>query len=71
MFIYVSNYSGNFNIIEFRHKNSKIIVVCNPSGNGKSTIIRCINRLEEIDEGKILFHGKDIREIKPIELKRR
>ena len=36
------------------------MVVLGPSGSGKSTLIRCINRLEKIDEGKILLDGKDI-----------
>ena len=29
-------------------------------GSGKSTFIRCINRLEEYQKGQILFDGKDI-----------
>ena len=30
------------------------IVVCGPSGSVKSTLIRCINRLEEHQEGSIV-----------------
>lgn len=38
----------------------EVVVVCGPSGSGKSTFIRCINRLEEIQQGKIIVEGKDI-----------
>jgi len=41
-------------------KPGEVVVVCGPSGSGKSTFIRCINRLEEIQQGKILVEGKDI-----------
>jgi general L-amino acid transport system ATP-binding protein len=33
------------------------IVVCGPSGSGKSTLIRCVNEIETIDGGRILFKG--------------
>jgi phosphonate transport system ATP-binding protein len=34
--------------------------VIGPSGTGKSTLIRCINRLVEPTAGQILFHGLDL-----------
>jgi phosphonate transport system ATP-binding protein len=34
--------------------------VIGPSGTGKSTLIRCINRLVEPTAGAILFEGKDL-----------
>ncbi|MDA9410525.1 amino acid ABC transporter ATP-binding protein [Bradyrhizobium sp. CCBAU 45384] len=33
------------------------IVLCGPSGSGKSTLIRCINRLEAIEQGSIVVNG--------------
>ena len=30
------------------------------SGSGKSTLLRCINLLETLTTGEILFHGKDV-----------
>ena len=36
------------------------VVIIGPSGSGKSTALRSINRLEEIDRGKIYVNGADI-----------
>jgi glutamate transport system ATP-binding protein len=38
----------------------EVIVVCGPSGSGKSTLIRCVNRLEPIQQGEISVHGEKI-----------
>lgn len=38
----------------------EVISVIGSSGSGKSTMLRCINLLEEPSGGKILFEGKDI-----------
>ena len=37
-----------------------ITAVIGPSGTGKSTLIRCINRLVEPSAGEILFEGRDL-----------
>jgi ABC-type polar amino acid transport system ATPase subunit len=37
-----------------------VVVVCGPSGSGKSTLIRCVNRLEPIQNGEILVHGQNV-----------
>jgi phosphonate transport system ATP-binding protein len=37
-----------------------VAAVIGPSGTGKSTLIRCINRLVEPTEGEILFDGQDL-----------
>jgi glutamate transport system ATP-binding protein len=38
----------------------EVIVVCGPSGSGKSTLIRCVNRLEPVQQGEIRVHGQSI-----------
>ncbi|ROL65693.1 ABC transporter ATP-binding protein [Pseudomonas protegens] len=48
------------NNINLRIKKKERVVVCGPSGSGKSTMIRCMNRLENIQKGKILIDGLDI-----------
>jgi putative ABC transport system ATP-binding protein len=42
-----------------------------PSGCGKSTLLRLLNRLADPDEGIVRFHGEDVRELDPLELRRR
>ena len=37
-----------------------VTAIIGPSGTGKSTLIRCINRLVEPTEGEIVFEGRDI-----------
>src|SRR4051812_47196623 len=36
------------------------IVICGPSGSGKSTFIRCINALEEFQEGRIVVDNVEL-----------
>lgn len=37
-----------------------VIAVVGASGGGKSTFLRCLNLLEEPDEGSVIFHGYDL-----------
>jgi putative ABC transport system ATP-binding protein len=41
------------------------------SGAGKSTILRLLNRLADPESGRVLFRGRDVRELDPLELRRR
>jgi glutamate transport system ATP-binding protein len=41
-------------------RRGEVLVIIGPSGGGKSTLCRTINRLEPIDSGTILFDGKPI-----------
>ncbi|MCQ2738659.1 MAG: amino acid ABC transporter ATP-binding protein [bacterium] len=41
-------------------KKGDVISVIGPSGTGKSTFLRCLNRLEKPTGGKIYVHGEDI-----------
>jgi polar amino acid transport system ATP-binding protein len=38
----------------------EVLVVIGPSGSGKSTLLRCVNLLEPLDSGRILFEGEEI-----------
>src|SRR5215218_3696190 len=42
-----------------------------PSGSGKSTLLRLLNRLADPDQGTVRYHGTDVRELDPLELRRR
>jgi phosphonate transport system ATP-binding protein len=48
---------------------TSITAIIGPSGTGKSTLIRCINRLVEPTEGEILFQGKDVARLSRRELR--
>ena len=41
-------------------RQGEVISIIGPSGTGKSTLLRCINRLEKPTGGKIFFHGEEI-----------
>ncbi len=46
--------------INIEIKRGEVVVVIGASGSGKSTFLRCLNRLEEPTGGKIFFGDKDI-----------
>lgn len=41
-------------------KPGEVVCVIGPSGSGKSTFLRCINQLETVTSGEILYNGKNI-----------
>ena len=57
--------------ITMQVREGETLVLMGPSGGGKSSLLRCLNRLEEPQQGRILLRGQDIREIPVIELRRR
>ncbi len=38
----------------------EVVTIIGPSGGGKSTFLRCLNLLEQPEEGKIFFNGREI-----------
>src|SRR6202790_3344346 len=36
------------------------IVICGPSGGGKSTLLRCINRIESWQQGRVVVDGVEL-----------
>jgi general L-amino acid transport system ATP-binding protein len=38
------------------------IVICGPSGGGKSTLLRCINRIENWQQGRVVVDGVELTE---------
>lgn len=70
----VNKWYGDFHVlkdINLNIKKGEIIVICGPSGSGKSTMTRCINHLEQFQEGTLNVDGinltddvKAIREVR-------
>ncbi|MBR0579875.1 amino acid ABC transporter ATP-binding protein [Bacillus altitudinis] len=55
----VNKHYGQFHVlkdINLHIQKGEVVVIIGPSGSGKSTMLRCINRLESIDEGKVLVN---------------
>lgn len=48
------------NNINYSFLEGTITSIIGPSGSGKSTMLRCINQLESISNGRILFKGQDV-----------
>ncbi|MEH0832794.1 amino acid ABC transporter ATP-binding protein [Pectobacterium cacticida] len=69
----VNKWYGQFHVlknINLQVRQGERIVLCGPSGSGKSTTIRCINHLEEHQQGRIVVDGlelnNDLRNIEKI-----
>jgi polar amino acid transport system ATP-binding protein len=59
----VNKWYGSFQVltdIALSVRAGERIVVCGPSGSGKSTLIRCINRLETVQQGSITVDGIEL-----------
>ncbi|MBO4911349.1 MAG: amino acid ABC transporter ATP-binding protein [Butyrivibrio sp.] len=41
-------------------KKGEVVVIVGPSGCGKSTFLRCLNALEDIQDGEILLDGEKV-----------
>jgi ABC-type polar amino acid transport system ATPase subunit len=52
------------NKIDLEVAQGEVVVVCGPSGSGKSTLIRCINRLEPIQEGELIVDNMNVHDKK-------
>lgn len=61
----VSKWYGNFkvldNINEIIHRN-QVVVICGPSGSGKSTLCKCLNGLEDFQQGDIIIDGISLKD---------
>jgi putative ABC transport system ATP-binding protein len=57
--------------ISIQVERAEIFAIVGPSGSGKSSFLRLINRLDEPTEGTVLFEGDDYRRIPPRGLRRK
>lgn len=55
----------------FEVRRGEMLAIVGPSGSGKSSLLRLLNRLDEPTSGTVYLDGTDYREIAPRELRRR
>lgn len=46
--------------IDLEVNEGEVVAVIGPSGGGKSTLLRCLNKLESIDKGSITIDGEEL-----------
>jgi len=59
------SYDGEeiFSNISFSIGKGDVLCILGPNGTGKTTLIKCLNGLHEIDSGEILINGKNIKKL--------
>lgn len=57
--------------ISVQVQRGEVLAVVGPSGSGKSSFLRLLNRLDEPTGGTVRLNGQDYRELAPQELRRR
>ena len=57
------------NDVSFSVRRGGALTLVGPSGSGKSSVLRCLNRLLEPTSGIVRFDGRDIRSFDPRELR--
>jgi polar amino acid transport system ATP-binding protein len=63
----IHKYFGDLHVlkgIDLEVDRGTVLVVIGPSGSGKSTLLRTINLLEEPQEGRVIFDGQEITDIR-------
>jgi len=57
--------------VSFKFNQCRNYNIIGPSGAGKSSLLRLLNRLDEVTEGEILFQNKPIADYPPTELRKK
>lgn len=52
-----------FSDISFSIEKGDVLCVLGPNGTGKTTMIKCLNGLHEINDGEILINGENIKKL--------
>jgi len=57
--------------VSFELPRAEILAIVGPSGSGKSSLLRLLNRLDEPTQGTVYLQGVDYRQLAPRELRRK
>ena len=71
---HLSRVAGGVRLVDdvtVRVRRREVLAVVGPSGSGKSSFLRLLNRLDEPTSGTVYLEGRDYRLIPPRELRRR
>ena len=52
-----------FSDISFSIDKGDVLCILGPNGTGKTTLIKCLNGLHDIDSGEILINGEDMKKL--------
>lgn len=69
----ISKTLGDKNVlrnISFSVNSGERFMIFGPSGCGKTTLLRCLNRMIDVDHGSISFQNKDLKDLDPTDLRR-
>src|SRR5437016_951136 len=61
----LNKWFGRFHVlrdVDLKVMRGERIVICGPSGGGKSTLLRCVNRLEDWQQGRVVVDGVELTE---------
>jgi general L-amino acid transport system ATP-binding protein len=61
----LNKWFGKFHVlrdVSLQVRRGERIVICGPSGGGKSTLLRCVNRLEDWQQGRVIVDGVELTE---------
>jgi general L-amino acid transport system ATP-binding protein len=59
----LNKWFGAFHVlrdVDLEVRRGERIVICGPSGGGKSTLLRCINRIEDWQRGRVVVDGTEL-----------
>src|SRR5207302_11120921 len=59
----LNKWFGAFHVlrdVSLQVRRGERIVICGPSGGGKSTLLRCINRIETWQQGRLIVDGVEL-----------
>jgi len=59
----LNKWYGEFHVlreVSLQVMRGERIVICGPSGGGKSTLLRCINRIEDWQQGHVVVDGTEL-----------